>query len=61
MSAARRSILVELLCEELPPKALARLSESFAQTLAAELASAGLCAADTAVTPYATPRRLAVH
>ncbi len=56
-----RSLLVELLCEELPPKALSRLSESFAQTLAAELASAGLCAAGAAVTPYATPRRLAVH
>jgi len=56
-----RSLLVELLCEELPPKALLRLSESFAQTLAAELAAAGLCAADAAVTPYATPRRLAVH
>ena len=56
-----RSLLVELLCEELPPKALLRLSESFAQTLSAELASAGLCTAGTAVTPFATPRRLAVH
>ena len=56
-----RSLLVELLCEELPPKALSRLSESFAQALAGELASVGLCAACAAVTPYATPRRLAVH
>jgi len=56
-----RSLLVELLCEELPPKALPRLSESFAQTLAAELAAAGLCALDATVTPYATPRRLAVQ
>jgi len=56
-----RSLLVELLCEELPPKALSRLSESFAQTLAADLAAAGLCASDAPVTPYATPRRLAVH
>jgi glycyl-tRNA synthetase beta chain len=61
MSAARQSLLVELLCEELPPKALSRLSESFAQTLAAELALSGLCVADAAITPYATPRRLAVH
>ncbi|MCF8191540.1 MAG: glycine--tRNA ligase subunit beta [Burkholderiales bacterium] len=56
-----RSLLVELLCEELPPRALLRLSESFAQTLAAELAAAGLCASDATVMPYATPRRLAVH
>jgi len=55
------SLLVELLCEELPPKALPRLSESFAQTLAAELAASGLRPSGAAVTPYATPRRLAVH
>jgi glycyl-tRNA synthetase beta chain len=61
MSGARQSLLVELLCEELPPKALSRLAESFARTLAAELAAAGLCAADAGLTPYATPRRLAVH
>ena len=61
MSTARQPLLVELLCEELPPKALQRLAETFAQTLAAGLAAAGLCAADTPVTPYATPRRLAAH
>jgi len=61
VSTARQPLLVELLCEELPPKALQRLAETFAQTLAAGLAAAGLCAADTPVTPYATPRRLAAH
>jgi len=61
MSQNVRPLLVELLCEELPPKALSRLSESFAQTLVVELAEAGLCAADAAVSPYATPRRLAMH
>jgi glycyl-tRNA synthetase beta chain len=61
MSSARQSLLVELLCEELPPKALSRLSESFAVTLAAELTAAGLCMPDAEVRPYATPRRLAVH
>ena len=30
----RRALLVELLVEELPPKALARLGEAFAQGLA---------------------------
>ncbi len=56
-----RALLVELLCEELPPKALPRLSESFAQTLLAELSAAGLCAADAPALAYATPRRLAVR
>ena len=54
-------LLVELFVEELPPKALKKLGESFASTLAASLKASGLAAADAAVTPFASPRRLAVH
>lgn len=54
-------LLVELFVEELPPKALKKLGESFAGTLADSLKAQGLAAADAAVTPYASPRRLAVH
>ena len=35
--SSTKSLLVELFVEELPPKALKRLGESFAQTLAASL------------------------
>ncbi|MDE2394143.1 MAG: glycine--tRNA ligase subunit beta [Burkholderiales bacterium] len=55
------NLLVELFVEELPPKALKRLGESFAALLAASLRDQGLAPADAAVTSYATPRRLAVH
>jgi glycyl-tRNA synthetase beta chain len=58
---AHRNLLVELLVEELPPKALKKLGEAFAQLLADGLRAEGLAAADAAVTSYATPRRLAVH
>lgn len=55
------NLLVELFVEELPPKALKTLGEAFAETLAGALVNAGLARADARVTPYATPRRLAVH
>ncbi|NNM65574.1 MAG: glycine--tRNA ligase subunit beta [Burkholderiales bacterium] len=55
------NLLVELLVEELPPKALSALGASFANTLASGLREQGLAPADTVVTPYASPRRLAVH
>jgi glycyl-tRNA synthetase beta chain len=55
------SLLVELLVEELPPKALKRLGEAFAGTLADALKAQGLAPQDAVVTPFATPRRLAVH
>ncbi|MCX7628473.1 MAG: glycine--tRNA ligase subunit beta [Methylophilaceae bacterium] len=55
------SLLVELLVEELPPKALKKLGEAFASSLAESLHAQGLAAPDSTVTPYATPRRLAVH
>jgi len=59
MSAS--NLLVELFVEELPPKALKKLGESFARVLADSLVSQGLASADAVVTPYASPRRLAVH
>ena len=55
------NLLVELFVEELPPKALKKLGDAFAQVLADQLAAQGLCAADAAVTPFASPRRLAVQ
>ena len=59
--SATKSLLVELLVEELPPKALKPLSESFASSIAQSLRAQGLATEHSAVTPYATPRRLAVH
>jgi glycyl-tRNA synthetase beta chain len=61
MSLPQRNLLVELLVEELPPKALKRLGEAFAEGVAEGLRKRGLARADAAVTAYASPRRLAVH
>ena len=55
------SLVVELLVEELPPKALKKLGEAFAGSLLASLQAQGLAAADVACTAFASPRRLAVH
>lgn len=57
---ASASLLVELLTEELPPKALRRLSESFASTLSEDLGKEDFRDAGSAVHAFATPRRLAV-
>jgi glycyl-tRNA synthetase beta chain len=54
-------LLIELLTEELPPKALARLGESFAATIVDGLRAQGLAPADGATDAFATPRRLAVR
>ncbi len=54
------SLLIELLTEELPPKALAKLGDAFAQGLVAGLQARDLLDATTSHTAYATPRRLAV-
>jgi len=55
-------LLIELLCEELPPKALARLSIAFGESLRAGLAARGFIPADFAGHEnFATPRRLAVR
>ncbi|MBW8079001.1 MAG: glycine--tRNA ligase subunit beta [Gallionella sp.] len=56
-----KNLLVELFVEELPPKSLKKLGESFADELSASLKAQGLAGSDASVTSYATPRRLAVH
>jgi len=56
-----RNLLVELFVEELPPKALKKLGESFAAALAASLKSQGLLDVGSVAMPYASPRRLAAH
>ena len=61
MSMATENLLVELLVEELPPKALRNLGRAFAAALADSLKAQGLAAADAVVTDYASPRRLGVH
>ncbi len=57
----RASLLVELHTEELPPRALRALSEAFATGIEAGLYSRHFLGPDSRVTPYGTPRRLAVH
>ncbi len=54
------SLLIELHTEELPPKSLKALSESFANSVLAALKEQAFAAADSLCTPYATPRRLAL-
>ena len=56
-----KNLLVELFVEELPPKALKKLGEAFATTLADSLKAQGLAANGALVASFATPRRLAVH
>jgi glycyl-tRNA synthetase beta chain len=54
------TLVVELLTEELPPKALKRLGEAFADGIASRLRSEDFLTGPSVVTGYATPRRLAV-
>jgi glycyl-tRNA synthetase beta chain len=56
-----KNLLVELFVEELPPKALKKLGESFAATLTANLKASGLAGDAAVVTSFASPRRLAAH
>jgi len=55
-----QTLLVELLTEELPPKALAKLADAFASTIEENLRQEGFLAAESRKTIFATPRRLAV-
>ncbi len=54
------TLLVELLTEELPPKALAKLGAAFAAGIVGGLKSRDFLDAESVATTYATPRRLAV-
>ncbi|SHG37191.1 glycine--tRNA ligase subunit beta [Massilia sp. CF038] len=55
-----QTLLVELLTEELPPKALVKLGAAFAAGIVNGLKTRDLLEADSVATTYATPRRLAV-
>ncbi|MFN3983973.1 MAG: glycine--tRNA ligase subunit beta [Rhodocyclaceae bacterium] len=54
------TLLVELVTEELPPKALPRLGESFGRRIFEGLVSHGLAPADASMRWFAAPRRIAV-
>ncbi len=54
------SLLIELRTEELPPKSLKALSESFASSVFAALKEQAFASPQSVCTPYATPRRLAL-
>ncbi|MEO8060710.1 MAG: glycine--tRNA ligase subunit beta [Burkholderiales bacterium] len=59
--SSTKNLLVELFVEELPPKALKALGIAFADGLAHGLRAQGLATEHSAVTPFASPRRLAAH
>jgi glycyl-tRNA synthetase beta chain len=60
LTAASKSLLVELFVEELPPKALKALGAFFAEGIASGLTRAQLRATGSDWQSFATPRRLAV-
>jgi glycyl-tRNA synthetase beta chain len=55
-----QTLLVELLTEELPPKALVKLGNAFAANIVAGLKARDFLGDDSVATTYASPRRLAV-
>ena len=55
-----QTLLIELLTEELPPKALAKLGAAFATGIVNGLKSRDFLEEDSVATSYASPRRLAV-
>ncbi len=57
----QNNLLVELLVEELPPKALKKLGDAFAGVLFDQLKTLDLTAADSIATAFASPRRLGAH
>jgi glycyl-tRNA synthetase beta chain len=58
MNTMNQSLFVELLVEELPPKALKKLEIAFSQTLLAQLQNLGLTGVKSECVAFATPRRL---
>jgi glycyl-tRNA synthetase beta chain len=60
MNNMNQTLLIELLTEELPPKALAKLGAAFAAGIVNGLKTRDFLEADSVATAYATPRRLAV-
>ena len=61
MSLATQNLLVELLVEELPPKALKRLGDAFASSIYQHLEINDFLEAGAEFVAFATPRRLAVR
>lgn len=61
MTMKTQNLLLELFVEELPPKVLKKLGDSFAGVLHEQLKQQGLATADSQLTAYASPRRLAAH
>ena len=59
--ANSQNLLVELFVEELPPKALKKLGQAFADVLLEQLQAQGLATAGATLTAFASPRRLAAH
>ncbi|AVR95304.1 glycine--tRNA ligase subunit beta [Pseudoduganella armeniaca] len=55
-----QTLLIELLTEELPPKALSKLGAAFAAGIVNGLKARDFLEQDSVATTYATPRRLAV-
>jgi len=55
------TLLIELFTEELPPKALRRISEAFGKEFVASLAGQNFFDKDREFSVFATPRRLAVQ
>ncbi|USX21806.1 glycine--tRNA ligase subunit beta [Oxalobacteraceae bacterium OTU3REALA1] len=55
-----QTLLIELLTEELPPKALAKLGAAFAAGIVNGLKARDFLEADSVATSFASPRRLAV-
>jgi len=56
-----KNLLIELFVEELPPKALKKLGEAFGAALQSSLKAQGLAGDHSALTTFASPRRLAAH
>ena len=53
-----KNLLVELVCEELPPKALKKLGEAFAENIVRSLLLQGLVSLEPKYSQLANPRRL---
>ena len=56
----KHTLLVELLTEELPPKALSKLGDAFASAMLSGLSTRAFVEEGATCTAHATPRRLAV-
>ena len=55
------SLLVEIQTEELPPKALKKLSDAFSQEVFTQLKKADFLLPDSKMKAFGAPRRIAVY